>query len=133
MTDHHIDYFDVAQEEIDTAIKLFNAGNWVCAHVLAHAARSVLEKFIQKKSFEAMRTLLIDKLNISEKEAADILLKEYNAFKHADLSGDSVFLCEDKLRGGIFMAINDYITATRSLTTPMKDFIDQNLKGYLEK
>ncbi len=137
MVEHNIDYFDVARTEIETAIDLFNAGNWICAHVLCHAATGVLEKFSENHVFKDIQAGVVKELCLDSKSAAGLIRKEYNAFKHGPYSAkggkmdiQDIYLDNDKVVGAIFLSICQYWQSTSKVTQNMQSFCDIHVGKY---
>ena len=130
MTVTELEYYHIAEIQIDTAIDLFNESNFICAITLAAAGEEILGKLLPPFEEKAMDKLAKSVLSLapelSDKEIKDNYLNLVkNGFKHIVNA-----LCEQdidiKLQAiqYIARACTNYISLRADLTKKMRAFSD---------
>lgn len=135
-----IDYYQIAQVQIDCAIRLFYERDYICALTLAGAAEDVLGGLI--KSNEGLHVR--DDLNkiirekypdLSDKLIGDTLNRSRNMFKHfIDDDAELNFKPFDDSLLMILRAMSNYCKVRNAMTETMINFAnDSYITSELKK
>lgn len=127
MTDHTVNLFDIAAQQINCAIAAYHAGSWFCAASLAFAAEGVLHKCLIAygidTAFKSVRSELAAELDSDEKKVGKYLRELRDTLFHGSFVNDEEYeISEVHIRGLIYRNIADFKSATGTLTEDMRDF-----------
>lgn len=133
MSTTKVEYYQIAEVQIERAIDLFNEGDFICAITLAGAGEEILGKLLPPSSETAM-SMMIKKVTtiapeITEKMIRDDYLNAVrNAFKHLveDICDQDINLRLHAIQY-IARACTNYVSLRNKLTVKMKAFSDVHL------
>lgn len=122
-----LDYHDIARCQMDTAIQLYNEGNFICATTLAKAGEEFLGKHLGDTcAYKQLKNSL-------KNEHPDIASKvNLNAIANFLKHGSDLSLCEQEIpikaeaMTIIFRAITNYLNFTESITKKMSAFTQKH-------
>jgi hypothetical protein len=125
-----LEYYQLAEIQVETAIDLFNQGNFVCAITLAGAGEELLGKLLPSCAENAVNTLAKAVSSIAPEQSHKQIIDSYlniirNGFKH--LKED---ICEQDIDirlhaiQYIYRACTNYLILRNDLTPKMISFSD---------
>lgn len=129
-----LEYHDIAQIQLDEAIRLFEQENYICSTTLAGAAAEILSKLVVDYSgAESYRQKAINNIKREYPDFdANIINDGRNALKHPNKPYfDRAFNMKHYAGAYILMGIGDYFTLIEKLTTPMNMFWKNHSNEFL--
>lgn len=138
MTSNKLEYYHIAEIQVETAIDLFNAGNLICAITLAGAGEEILGKLLpedKEKAVDRMaKTFAVNTPELTHKQIKDNYLNIVrNGFKHIieDICDQDINLRMHAIQY-IGRACLNYFSLKNNLTKKMIAFSEAHPPEYFD-